>query len=132
MRPGPLPVAALGRGSPGWLTLGANADWGNEQDALGAGRDGGWSGVAGYVRLAVTKLLAVSVRGESFDDRDGVRTGVSQRLEELTVTPELRLVPNLLVRGDLRKDRSDRAVFEKSQGLAKTQPTGLLEVIYAF
>jgi hypothetical protein len=118
------------------LTLGANADWGTEQNAVPAGPgvsdDAVWSGVAGYVRLTVTPLFAVIARGESFDDRDGVRTGVAQTLSEFTLTPELRLTEHLLVRGDARLDRSNHHVFEKDQGLSQTQPSVLLDVIYSF
>src|SRR5580765_1536756 len=67
-----LDVEATLKGSR--LTLGANADWGTEQNAVPAGPavgdDAVWSGLAGYVRLTVTPLFAVSVRGESFNDRD--------------------------------------------------------------
>src|SRR6266850_774367 len=114
------------------LTLGANADWGFENGPVGPGLGGGWSGIAGYARIAVTSTFAFSLRGESFDDRDGARTGVVQTIGELTATPELRLTPHFLVRGDVRVDRSDQRVFEKPGGFVKTQPTVMIEVIHAF
>ena len=114
------------------LTLGANADWGFENGPVGPGLGGGWSGIAGYARIAVTSTFAFSLRGESFDDRDGARTGVVQTIGELTATPELRLTPHFLVRGDVRVDRSDQSVFEKPGGFVKTQPTVMIEVIHAF
>jgi len=114
------------------LTLGGNLDWGAEENALGPGRDGGWNGAAGYARFTVTEAFALSLRGEDFNDRDGARTGVSQELSEFTVTPELRLGPHLLVRGDLRADRSSERVFEKSPGFTKTQRTASIEAIYSF
>jgi hypothetical protein len=114
------------------LTLGANADWGLEENAVSPGQDGGWSGIAGYARIAITNTFALSLRGESFDDGDGVRTGVAQTVSEFTATPELRLTPRFLLRGDVRVDRSSRPVFETSSGFVKTQPTVMIEAIHAF
>jgi hypothetical protein len=48
------------------------------------------------------------------------------------ITPEQRLTPHLLVRGDYRIDRSDRTVFEKSSQLVRTQPTVLVSALYHF
>jgi len=114
------------------LTLGANGDWGMDQNAVGPGKDAQWSGAAGYVRLLVTPSFALIARGETLNDRDGARTGVAQTLSEFTLTPELRLTPHLLVRGDARIDRSNHHVFEKSQGFTDSQPTALFSVIYSF
>lgn len=114
------------------VTLGGNFDWGSDQDALGPGLDGEWNSFAGYTRLSVTGAFALSLRGEYFNDRDGIRTGVTQELTEFTVTPELRLSPHMLVRGDARVDHSNGSVFEKSQGVTDTQPTALIQAIYSF
>jgi putative OmpL-like beta-barrel porin-2 len=114
------------------LTLGANGDWGMDQNAVGPGADAQWSGAAGYVRLLVTPSFALIARGETLNDRDGARTGVAQTLSEFTLTPELRLTPHLLARGDARIDRSNHDVFEKSQGFTDSQPTALFGVIYSF
>jgi hypothetical protein len=80
----------------------------------------------------MTNTFALSLRAESFDDPDGVRTGVAQTASEVTATPELRLTPRFLVRGDVRVDRSTRRVFETSGGFTKTQPTVLIQAIHAF
>jgi putative OmpL-like beta-barrel porin-2 len=112
--------------------LGANADIGRERHAAPAGGDAMWSGVAGYARLAWTRRCAVSLRGESFDDRDGVRTGTAQTLSEFTLTPETTLSPHLIVRADLRLDRSSRRVFENGNGMHDTQSTALLDVLWHF
>lgn len=115
------------------LTLGANGDWATEENGVAAGTDAKWSGVAGYVRVGLCKSSAVTVRGEYFADPDGVRTGVAQFVNEFTVTPEMRLSPNLLVRVDGRIDRSNVAVFDKQgTSIEKTQPTVLFSAVYAF
>jgi len=123
-------VATLKSGSR--LTLGANAGWGTDRDAVAPGSDAVWSGAAGYLRLVVNPSFALIARGEFFDDRDGVRTGIVQSLDEFTITPELRLTPHVLVRADARLDRSNHRVFEKNQGLARSQPTVLLDALYSF
>src|SRR6185503_15981442 len=64
------------------ITLGGNADWGRDRNALGAGMDGNWRGFAGYLRGTVTGSFAVALRAETFTDFDGVRTGVAQTLSE--------------------------------------------------
>jgi hypothetical protein len=114
------------------LTLGANADVAAEKNVAGPQQDGRWSGIAGYARLAITGPFAVCVRGEYFDDSDGVRTGVAQSLREVTATAELRATAHFLVRADLRVDHSNLAVFQTSTGARNTQPTLLLNAIYSF
>jgi hypothetical protein len=116
----------------GWLTLGTNGDVGSEPGAVTPGSTARWDGFAGYARLAPGGPFALTLRGESFEDLDGARTGTAQKLTEGTVTPELRLTPHLLVRGDLRVDFSSQDVFEKRSGRTDTQPTVLLEALYSF
>ncbi len=118
----------LGAGS----ALGLDAVWATEEDAVGPGRDATWGGVALYGRLGLSPSFALVVRAEVFDDPDGVRTGTSQTLTELTLTPELKLAPGLVLRADLRLDRSSRDVFEKESGLTGTQPTVLLNALTFF
>ena len=112
-------------------TLGANGDWGSERGAVAAGQVARWNGYAGYARAACGNV-ALSLRGESFDDRDGARTGTAQRLTEFTLTPEARCTPNLMVRADLRVDHSNRRVFDRRMGSFENQPTVSLNVIYSF
>lgn len=114
------------------LTVGLNGDWGSERGATATAGDARWAGAAGYVRLSRLTGCALTLRGEVFDDRDGVRTGVGQTLAELTLTPEKRLNAHLLVRADLRLDHSNRDVFEKDAGTRDTQATILLNALYSF
>jgi len=125
-----LDGSAVWKPSEQW-TLGANGDLGSEAGAITPGEMARWDGLAGYVRAA-RGGLALSLRAELFEDHDGARTGTAQRLTELTLTPEARLTPHLLVRADVRMDHSDRAVFEKGAGASDTQPTVLLNVLYGF
>lgn len=112
--------------------LGLDAVWATEENAAGAGQDATWSGLALYGRLGVSRSFALVLRAEVFDDPDGVRTGTPQTLSELTLTPELKLAPGLVLRADLRLDHSTSDVFEKEAGLTGTQPTVLLNALYFF
>jgi len=126
-----LDLVATWRPSPQW-TLGANADWGIDQEAVGSGADATWNGVAGYLRTSPNGTFALSIRGESFDDVDGSRTGIIQRLSDVTLTPEVRLSPAVIVRGDLRLDHSSQSTFEKGSDFTDTQTTVSLNALYTF
>jgi hypothetical protein len=113
--------------------LGLDGVYGSEKGAVVAGETATWSGITGYARLGITDKFAFCLRGEYFADPDGARTGVAQKLKEFTLTPELKLSSHLTLRADLRVDWSDVASFEKKDGqTSKTQPTGILNVIYLF
>lgn len=106
--------------------------YGSEPNAAVRGESAVWSGIVGYARFGLTGTFSLILRGEFFDDRDGARTGVAQKLKAVTLTPELKVSPHFVVRADLRVDWSDRDVFEKKEGFASSQPTGLLNLIYTF
>jgi hypothetical protein len=106
--------------------------YGSEANAVTAGRTAMWNGIVGYARFGLSDSIALVLRGELFDDRDGARTGVAQKLKEITLTPELKASSHFVIRADLRIDWSNHDVFEKKEGLTGSQPTGLLNVIYLF
>lgn len=116
------------------MTLTLNADLGQEDGPLGPnGADpANWSGVAGYLRWQAQESLALTVRGETFDDPDGVRTGISQTLSEFTLTPEWRVTPRFILRADLRTDRSSENSFPSDSGAKDGQTTVLLNVMATF
>jgi len=137
------------------LTLTLNADYGNDQNGVpapaadpgipmpmapdpaaagAAATNAQWAGVALYARVQATKRFAAIARGEIFWDIDGFRTGVKQRIMELTLTPELKITDSLLLRGEFRIDQSDQGIFTRSDGATtrKYQPTLALNAIYVF
>lgn len=116
------------------VTVGANLDWATESGAAAGGGSAVWWGVAGYLRLNLSPTFALALRGELFDDRDGVRTGTIQKLKEVTLTPEVKIGAHVVLRGDVRVDFSDREVFEDRDGAftKKSQPTFLLNALYTF
>ena len=121
------------------LTLAANYDYGRESSVVLAGTAGGgtadasWEGIAGYGRVTLSPRAALTFRAEWFDDPQGARTGYAQSLREFTITPEFKPHPHLVVRGDLRRDWSNRNVFERSDGTyGQSQVTLSLNGIFVF
>ena len=121
------------------LTIGANVDLGSAAAATATNEDATWTGFAGYVRLNLHQDFSLALRGEMFDDADGVRTGVKQKLTEITVTPEFRLAEQFVLRADVRYDMSDQKVFEDGNSFnnttledADSQFTFGLQMIFLF
>jgi hypothetical protein len=104
------------------ITLGINGDLGRESDVPDIG-DATWLGVAGYARWDATPKIALAARAEVFDDQDGARTGLAQTLFEATVSPSFKLGDNIVLRGDLRFDRSDQESFMTEDGTGTQQVT---------
>jgi len=131
-------VVATFKAAPG-LSVAANYDYGREssvplaETAGGGIADASWQGVAGYGRVTISPRAAITVRAEWFDDPQGARTGCVQSLKELTFTPEFKPHPHVIVRGDLRRDWSNRDVFEKDDGtFGRSQTTLSLNGIFVF
>ena len=112
--------------------LAVDLAYGSEENAVTPGQTAMWNGIVGYARFGLSDSFALVLRGELFNDRHGARTGVAQKLKEITLTPELKVSSHFLIRADLRVDWSNHDVFEKKEGLTGSQPTGLLNVIYLF
>src|SRR5574337_236174 len=86
------------------LSLVINTDNGREQNIAAAGGPATWSGISGIVKYDFTDKYSLAVRGETFGDPEGFRTGRIQRIKEVTVTPEIRLNGGLVVRPEYRHD----------------------------
>ena len=101
----------------------------NAKEEMGAGAsDVKWNGFAGIVKYDINDMYSISVRGESFDDKDGVRTGTAQKLTEVTVTPEIRLANGIILRPEYRHDSSNKESFDN--GTKKSQDTIALGAMY--
>jgi hypothetical protein len=121
------------------VSVAANYDYGREssvplsETAGGGIADASWQGVAGYGRVTISPRAAITFRAEWFDDPQGARTGYVQSLKEFTLTPEFKPHPHVIVRGDLRRDWSNRDVFEKDDGtFGRSQTTLSLNGIFVF
>jgi hypothetical protein len=113
----------------GAVSLGLGADLGREG---GAAMDGGvatWYGAALYARWEISPLVALAGRGEVFRDDGGSRTGVEQTLVEATLAPALRLGERVVVRGEVRVDRSTARVFDSEDGARRRQLTVALNAL---
>lgn len=74
--------------------------------------NGQWWGFSGIVTRDITDSVGVALRGEYFDDRDGARLGVSHLdLWEITLTANIKIRENLLVRPEVRYDEGSEDVF---------------------
>jgi hypothetical protein len=95
------------------LTFAADLVYGTERTP---GDPVNWKGAALYARYGLTANSAISARGEIYDDHHGFTTGVTQKLGEMTLTYEYKMLQNLLMRIEYRHDRSDVGVFDGSSG----------------
>jgi hypothetical protein len=120
-----------------------NLDYGIQANGAAAGGDAEWWGVAGIVRHDYNKWFSINLRGEFFNDLDGTRassaaalpTGQGQELWEITVTPEVRINQNMVVRMEYRHDESSRteAFFDSGAGKTKsTQDTIALNALFYY
>jgi hypothetical protein len=116
------------------IVLTVDLVYGTEPNAVTQGQTAMWNGIVGYARFGLGDTFALILRGELFNDRDGARTGVAQKLTGVTLTPELKVGSHVVFRGDLRVDFSDKEVFEGRDGALtkKQQPTFLLNALYTF
>ncbi len=121
-----------------------NFDYGIQANgAAGTRGDAEWWGVATIIRHDYNKWFSINLRGEFFNDMDGTRsvfgvsppTGQGQELWEITVTPEVRINQNMVVRMEYRHDESSRneAFFDNVAGQTQdTQDTIALNALFYF
>ena len=117
------------------LTFVVNTDFANEEkDPLNGGRNSRWYGIAGYAKYDFTDWFSTTIRAEYFDDKDGVRTGIAQKLKEITITPEFRIVKNLLLRPEYRHDWSNNDGFDSHHNTLnkKSQDTIAIGMMYTW
>jgi hypothetical protein len=96
------------------LTFILNGDAGQQTNSFlsnGTIGTGTWSGLAGYASYALSGLWTVSARGEYFGDNGGLRTGISQKWTEATLTAAYAPNSNIIVRGEIRGDKSNQPFF---------------------
>jgi len=92
-----------------------------DQGGAPDGSDATWSGASLTGRYDFTDRFAFAVRGDIFNDPQGVRTGVPQTLKEVTFTPTFRVGENLFIRPEYRIDWSDVKSF--NDGTSTSQST---------
>ena len=114
------------------LALAANVDYGQERLAAGLAT---WKGGALYAKYTLDPKSAVAVRGEYYNDASDfspLATGAA-KLSEVTLTYEYKPQDNLILRGEVRSDMSDKAYFDgKTAGAEKSQLTATIGAIVTF
>lgn len=115
------------------LSLVFNYDTAKQEDALTGGSDAKWNGLAAYVNYKLNDQWRVSLRGEQFDDKNGFRTGVTQKWKETTATLAYLPTKNVELRGEVRYDKSNVNSFNQPDGGPKDNQNSVgLEAIYKF
>jgi len=115
-----------------------NYDTAEQDKALTGGNKAKWNGLAGYVNYKLSDTWRVAFRTESFNDKDGFRTGVNlgsggQKWKESTLTLAYTPAKNVELRGEVRADSSNESSFNQTDGSTKkSQHSAALEAIYKF
>ncbi len=115
------------------LSFVLNIDSGSQKNALNGTGTAKWSGVALYANYVIADKWRTAARIESFNDKDGYRTGLVQKWKEATLTLAYAPSKNIELRGEVRRDSSDVNYFAKADGSkGKSQNTLAFEAIYMF
>jgi hypothetical protein len=110
----------------GRVTAYAQGDVGTEQanSALpDANANAQWWATGAWLVVDASPRVGVAFRGDYMNDRNAARTGAAfalsgapqHRLASATATLNLKTVPNVLLRPELRFDRSNMPVFKSKQ-----------------
>ncbi|MGO8755271.1 MAG: porin [Gallionellaceae bacterium] len=122
------------------LSVVLNYDHGSQDNAAlanGSVGTGTWDGLAGYLNYQFSDQWRASLRSEYMNDSDGVRLPyvgtAGQKWKETTLTLAYMPTASLELRGEIRGDSSNEAVFLRSDGTANTDQTSFaLEALYKF
>ncbi len=92
------------------------------------------NGGAGYARFQVTPRMAISGRSEYLSDHGGLFTGITQVVQETTLTFEQRIANGFLLRQEWRRDFSNHPYFltDALGLLRKQQNTATLGLVWWF
>lgn len=118
----------------------ANGSQGNANLPGGSIGTAKWNALALYANYQLNDSWRASYRHESFNDRDGYRSGLTigaaltgQRLTSNTLTVGYAVDKDLELRGELREDRSTQNAFLQSDGTGRNRQTGVaVEAVYKF
>jgi hypothetical protein len=114
------------------LSLQANLDYNRIEEFGASKRPADYAGIAGYVKYAVTPVVAVAARYEYLNDHDGFATPIAllgiakgQHMNEFTGTVERKIAGHLLSRLEYRHDFSNQQFFARGNtlGAVKGQNT---------
>src|SRR5437016_4303563 len=106
----------------------------SQDNTVGGNAKGKYNGVALYATYMFTPKFRGVVRGESFDDKDGLRFGAaSQKYKEVTLTGAFLASDSFEARAEVRRDQGNNKVFSDSTGaLSKNMTSVALQGLYKF
>ncbi len=125
----------------GKATINLQGDYGAEKDLPVVGQTAKWWAAGLWAGFDVSPTLNVALRGDYVDDKDGARTSgvlgfpvnAGQKFGSGTLTLNVKRWDSVLIRPEIRYDRSNLLVFPASDGtLHKDQVTFALGVSYLF
>ena len=115
------------------LTISLTYDYGKEDAAGLNGENAIWQGFAAVVNYNFTDRFSAAGRGEFFNDWNGARTGVNQRIWEMTGDLKYLITQHLYVQGEFRGDVSSDKPFQKnSTGFAGDNEVVSMNLTYLF
>ena len=124
------------------LALMFNYDYGHDEDAGSTDTNAGWQGFATYAKYNVSDTWSLAGRYEFFRDNNGTKlptlslpatnTVGDVSFQELTLTSEHQINPNLIARLEYRHDIANSAVFGHDEGFQNYQDTVAVELIVPF
>lgn len=119
------------------FTIGAEFNMGKYegQSGVSAGKDAEWSGYLVMANYAITDKAAVTLRYDSFEDKDGARfgSGVKEKRDAFTVSPSYLIAPGFGSLLEFKYTKSDQKVFVDKNGEANDSLTEVaLEFTYSF
>jgi len=114
------------------LSIIFNYDDGSQKQLIGPSLD--WNGWAGYIKYKMSDKWGLLFRTESFDDKDGFRTGVVQKWKESTIGFSTTPSDSTEIRFEARFDKSNQNSFVSTNGLAlnDSQNSYAVEFLYKF
>jgi hypothetical protein len=98
-------------------------------EVLSSGPEISLQGLGAYARYQLTRPFGLGVRYERLDD-EGLFDVIDQVLQEVTATTEYRLTDGFMVRGEYRRDWSNRNSFPSDGGRRDHQDTFLVGAIW--
>ncbi len=131
-----------------WIVAG-EANWGGERGVLGGGGDARWGGATLTVFRDLGEHFGATVRGETFHDPDGVRSGVAQDLSSLTLSPVYFVgsgqegifanvehttfrIPRFQIRAEARLNHSSEPIFGSGAGASHWGLRYTLQMVTTF
>ncbi|MDI1301330.1 MAG: outer membrane beta-barrel protein [bacterium] len=115
------------------LAIILNYDMDKLKDGVAVGQDAKWTALNAYLNYQITDKLRTSLRLEQFDDKDGFKFGApDNKIKGATLTVGYAPVPAFELRGEVRRDKADVAVFTKDGAAEDKQTYAAVEGLYKF